>query len=146
MKATPPGWPRISSAIWYEDPRAAIEWLCRAFGFQVRVLVEGEGGQVEHSELTFGDGVVMVGGYKPEKFPHTKAPAFAGGVNTQNLMVYVDDVDAHCEHARANGALITKEPATHDYGPGYWADRTYECRDVGGHHWWFVQRLAIHER
>jgi len=32
MKPTPPGWPRISAALFYDDPRAAIDWLCEAFG------------------------------------------------------------------------------------------------------------------
>ncbi|MEQ9077561.1 MAG: VOC family protein [Sandaracinaceae bacterium] len=141
MKPTPPGWPRISSGIWYEDPRAAIDWLCDAFGFEVKLLVEGNDGAVEHSELAFGDGLIMVGGEKREKFPHVRPPSKAGGANTQNMMVFVDDVDAHCERARAAGAVITMEPETHDYGDDYWADRTYECRDIGGHHWWFTQRL-----
>jgi len=39
------------------------------------------------------------------------------------------------------GAVIVSEPETHDYGPEYWADCGYECRDPGGHHWWFYQRL-----
>jgi uncharacterized glyoxalase superfamily protein PhnB len=69
MKATPPGWPRISSSLYYDDPRSAIDWLCTAFGFEVRLLVEGEGGSVEHSELVYGDGLVMVGGGKADKFP-----------------------------------------------------------------------------
>ncbi|MCY4076774.1 MAG: aminotransferase, partial [Acidobacteria bacterium] len=51
------------------------------------------------------------------------------------------DVDAHCERARAAGAVVTMEPATQDYGEGYWADRTCEVRDLEGHHWWFLQRL-----
>jgi uncharacterized glyoxalase superfamily protein PhnB len=141
MKPTPPGWPRISTGIWYEDPKAAIDWLCRAFGFEVRLLVEGEGGSVVHSELTLGEGLIMVGGSKPEKFPHCKPPTTVGGANTQNLMVYIDDVDAHCERAKAAGAVITRELETSDHGPEYWADRTYECRDIGGHHWWFSQRM-----
>ena len=33
------------------------------------------------------------------------------------------------------------EPKTTDYGEDYWADRGYECVDIGGHHWWFYQRL-----
>ena len=141
MKPTPSGWPRISSGIWYEEPRAAIEWLCEAFGFEVKLMVEGEDGSVEHSQLTFGDGLIMVGGERRERSPHARSPAQAGGANTQNMMVFVDDVDAHCERARAAGAVITMEPETHDYGDDYWADRTYECRDIGGHHWWFTQRL-----
>ena len=141
MKPTPPGWPRISSGIWYEDPVAAIDWLCRAFGFEVQLVVEGEGGRIEHSELVLGGGLIMVGGEKHEKLAYAKPPSKTGGANTQNLMVFVDDVEAHCERARAAGAMITMEPETHDYGDDYWVDRTYECRDIGGHHWWFVQRL-----
>ncbi len=60
-------------------------------------------------------------------------------------MVYVDDVEAHCRRAREAGAVITHELETNDYGEGYWADRTYGCRDVGGHHWWFSQRLKTYE-
>jgi uncharacterized glyoxalase superfamily protein PhnB len=57
------------------------------------------------------------------------------------MMVFVDDADAHCEHARAEGAKIIREPTTTDYGAEWWSDRTYECEDLEGHHWWFCQRL-----
>ena len=140
MKPTPPGWPRVVTGLWYEDPAAAIDWLCRAFGFEVQLKVEGEGGEIVHSELVFGGGMVMVGGEK-ERFPWAKPPTKAGGVNTQNMMVFVDDCEAHCARAKAAGAVITQEPETHDYGDDYWSDRTYECRDIGGHHWWFTQRM-----
>ncbi len=43
MKPTPPGWPRISSAVYYDDAARAIDWLCQAFGFEVQIKVEGEG-------------------------------------------------------------------------------------------------------
>jgi uncharacterized glyoxalase superfamily protein PhnB len=143
MKPTPPGWPRLSSSLYYDDPRAAIDWLCKAFGFEVRLLVEGDGGRIEHSELTFGDALIMVAGAdKADRFPYMRSPSKVGGANTQNLMLYVDDVEAHCRRAREAGAEITNELATHDYGADYWTDRGYECRDPGGHHWWFTQRLA----
>jgi len=143
VKNTPQGWPRISSALYYEDPARAIEWLCKAFGFELRLKVEGEGGRIEHSELTYGEGVIMVAGEKPEKpeFGYIKPPGKAGGANTQNLMVYVDDIDAHFAQARAAGATIDSEPKTHDYGDEYWADRSYGAQDIGGHHWWFSQRV-----
>ncbi|MGC4094140.1 MAG: hypothetical protein QM756_40765 [Polyangiaceae bacterium] len=142
MKPTPPGWPRISSAVYYPEPRAAIDWLCRAFGFEIRLLVEGEGGRVEHSELSLGsDGLIMVSGAKPDKFSYRRTPSEVQGANTQNLMAYVDDIEAHCQRARAAGAVITQGIATHDYGEDYWVDRSYECRDVGGHHWWFAERM-----
>ena len=142
MKPTPPGWPRISSALYYEEAAKAIDWLCHAFGFELRLKVEGEGGSIEHSELVYGDGVVMVGqAGLPHKPSFRTSPRLAGSVNTQNMMVYVDDVEAHCARARAAGARIVSEPATHDYGEEFWADRGYECQDIEGHHWWFCQRL-----
>ena len=141
MKSTPPGWPRISTALFYPDPRAAIDWLTRAFGFEVRLLVEGDGGAVEHSELTFGEGLIMVGASKREKFAYRRSPSEVNGVNTQSLMVYVDDIEAHCQRAKAAGAVVTSEIQTHDYGEDYWVDRSYECRDIGGHHWWFSERV-----
>ena len=61
--------------------------------------------------------------------------------NTQSLMVYVDDVDAHCEQARKHGAKIVDEPSVHDYGKEYWSDRSYGAHDPEGHMWWFSQRL-----
>ena len=60
MNAPPKGWPRISSSLYYDDALAAIEWLCRAFGFESKLVVEHDG-MVAHSQLTFGDGLVMVG-------------------------------------------------------------------------------------
>ena len=82
----------------------------------------------------------MVGqvGLHPDR-TYPRSPLAAGGANTQALTVYVDDVDAHCERARAAGAAITVEPATQDYGEGYWVDRTYEAHDHETHHWWFMQ-------
>jgi uncharacterized glyoxalase superfamily protein PhnB len=144
VKSTPAGWPRISAAVFYEDPRAAIDWLCRAFGFEVRLLVEGEGGAVEHSELVFGEGLIMVGGSGHGDRPEHQrmvSPRAMGGCNTQNLCVYVDDVDAHYARARAAGAQIFREVESSDYGEEYASDRTYGALDPEGHHWFFMQRL-----
>lgn len=145
MKKTPQGWPRISSAVFYDDAAKAIDWLCDAFGFEVRLKVEGEGGRIEHSELEFGEGLIMVGesggkSDRDEKLP-CKSPRQVGGVNTQTLCLFVDDVDAHCEHARRAGATIAEVPKTTDYGEDYWSDRTYRAVDPEGHQWFFMQRM-----
>jgi uncharacterized glyoxalase superfamily protein PhnB len=147
MKDTPKGWPRISPSIFYDDAAAAIDWLCRAFGFEVRLKVEGDKGRIEHSELVFGDGLVMVGSISTEPQPKRpfrvkfKSPGSLDGANTQSLMVFVDDADAHCARARAAGAKIFMEPEVHDYGEDHWADRSYGAVDPEGHHWWFTQRV-----
>jgi uncharacterized glyoxalase superfamily protein PhnB len=139
MKETPKGWPRISSAVFYDDAHAAIDWLQKALGFELRLKVEGEGGRIEHSELVFGDGLVMVGSAgKREK---CASPRSLEGANTQSMCIYVDDVDAACERARAGGGKINQEPETDDYGEDYWADRSCEIEDPEGHHWWLMQRV-----
>jgi uncharacterized glyoxalase superfamily protein PhnB len=143
MKPTPKGWPRMCASVYYEDARAAIGWLCTAFGFEVRLKVEGEGGRIEHSELVFGEAVVMVGQVgrgKPWK-DNFVSPQQVSGNNTQSLCIFVDDADQHCERARKAGAVIGMEPETHDYGDDYWVDRTYQAMDPEGHRWWFLQRL-----
>jgi uncharacterized glyoxalase superfamily protein PhnB len=145
MKPTPPGWPRISSSLFYDDAGAAIDWLCRAFGFEVRLKIEGDGGRIEHSELTFGDGLIMVGSTggkseRPVPLP-CKSPRALGGANTQALCLFVDDVDAHWQRAQAAGATILEPPTTHDYGKDHWSDRTYRAEDPEGHNWWFMQRM-----
>ena len=143
MEPTPADWPRISSALFYDDAAAAIDWLQRAFGFEVRLRIDGEGGRIEHSELVYGDGLIMVasgGAARPER-GFCSSPSALGGRNTQSLCVYVDDVDAHCARARAAGAAIGREPATDDYGPEHGAHRSYEAVDPEGHHWWFMRRV-----
>jgi uncharacterized glyoxalase superfamily protein PhnB len=144
MKPTPAGWPRISSGLYYRDAARMIDWLCEAFGFEIRLKVEGEGGRIEHSELTYGDGLIMVGpehaGAEQRFGTDMLSPLTAGG-NTQGLMLYVDDLDAHCARARAAGAKIVAEPALHDYGDDYWADRSYGALDPEGHLWWISERI-----
>ena len=144
MKPTPVGWPRISAGVYYQDAAGMIDWLCRAFGFEVQLKVEGEGGRIEHSELVYGGGLIMVGEElygAARRFQTDRHSPLKAGCNTQNLMVYVDDVDAHCATARAAGARVVAEPELHDYGDDYWADRSYGALDIDGHVWWFSQRL-----
>ena len=144
MKPTPPGWPRIASSLYYRDAARMIDWLCDAFDFELRLKVEGEAGRIEHSELSYGDGLVMVGSERTGaalRFETAMISPLTAGGNTQGMMIYVDDVDAHCARARAAGARIVAGPELHDYGDDYWADRSYGCTDPEGHLWWVSQRI-----
>lgn len=145
MQPAPKDWPRFSSSVFYQDAAQAIDWLCNVFDFEVRLRVEGEGGRIEHSELTYGEGLMMVsqedrGATKPWT-RLMRSPRSVGNANTQCIMFFVDDADAHCAHARARGAEIVAEPTTHDYGEDYWADRSYAALDCEGHLWWITQRV-----
>jgi uncharacterized glyoxalase superfamily protein PhnB len=145
MKNPPAGWPRISTGIYYDDPKRAIDWLVGAFGFEVRLKVEGDDGSIEHSELTFHGGLIMVGDTAKSTLRNggvRAAPKSLGGANTQQMCICVDDVDTACARARAAGAKITREPTTTDYGAEYWIDRSFEAEDPEGHRWFFMQRMS----
>jgi uncharacterized glyoxalase superfamily protein PhnB len=122
----------------YRDPRAALEWLQKAFGFELTMLIDSPDGdaRVMHSEMSIaGRGRIMVGG---EWIDWARSPASVGGANTQSVHVHIDaDVDAHCEHARRAGAVIVAEPETQFYGA-----RTYRAKDPEGHVWTFAQDVA----
>jgi uncharacterized glyoxalase superfamily protein PhnB len=118
----------LTSALVYRDPRAAIAWLERAFGFETAMLIEDPSGGIAHAEMRFGDTLIMVGSEWDEDH---KSPASLGGKNTQSLHIHIDtDIGAHVERAKAAGAQVFAEPETQFYG-----DRTYRCRDPEGHIW-----------
>jgi uncharacterized glyoxalase superfamily protein PhnB len=126
--------PSVIPALSYRDPRRALEWLQAAFGFEVEMLIEDSSGAPVHTELRFGDGLIMVGS---EWDASTKSPVSVGRMCTQTVHLHLDeDVDAHCARARAAGAEILMEPATQFYG-----DRTYRARDPEGHIWTFGQTV-----
>ena len=125
----------ISSALFYQDPKAALAFLQAAFGFEISLLLEDADGNLAHSQLSLGEGKVMVG---TEWSADHKSPKSIGGKNTQTIHIQLDeDIDAHCERARKAGAEILAEPETQFYG-----DRTYRCRDPEGHIWTLSQAVA----
>jgi uncharacterized glyoxalase superfamily protein PhnB len=133
----------MSASIFYADPQAAIRWLCDAFGFEVQLKVEGDGGEIVHSELKLDEGLVMVSGASGKEPWQAlyRTPRDIGGGVTQALAFFLDDVDAHHTRAVAQGAQIVRALATSDYGDDYWSDRSYGALDLEGHLWWFMQRM-----
>ena len=118
----------LTSALCYRDPKAALDFLEAAFGFELVMLIEDNEGNLAHAEMSFGDSLVMIGN---EWTAQHKSPASIDGFNTQSVHIHLEgDIDAHCERARAAGAEILMEPADQFYG-----DRTYRCRDPEGHFW-----------
>ena len=122
----------VIPALQYRDARAAIEFLCKAFGFDKNAVYEEPGGSIAHAQLTLGNGMVMLGSVKDSEYSKLLVrPADAGGV-TMSVYVVVDDADAHFARANAAGTTIVREPVTQDYG-----GRDYTCKDPEGHVWTF---------
>jgi len=123
----------ISPYVYYEDGSAAMDWLIRVFGFEETVRMPNEDGSLGHGELKLGDGRVMLGAPGGDY----QSPNSRGGRGTAGVHVYVDDVDAHFERAKAGGAKISMEPTDQEYG-----DRRYDAEDLEGHNWFFAKRLS----
>lgn len=129
--------PTFTASVFYREPRAALDWLGRAFGFEVTMAIESpdDDPTMCHYEMAIdGQGRIMIGAEWAE---WTRSPASIGGANTQICHVSLTgDVDAHCERARAAGATIVAEPQDQFYG-----DRTYRVADLEGHLWSFSQHV-----
>ena len=126
--------PAFSAALYYKDPMAALAWLEKAFGFERVMLITDKDGNLAHSEMRFGGGLIMIGS---EWTDYVASPASTGGRNTQSLHVRLDDgIDAHCERAKTAGAVIVRSLENQFYG-----DRTYSARDPEGHVWSFGQNM-----
>jgi uncharacterized glyoxalase superfamily protein PhnB len=131
VQAIPDG-PRIVPYLLYEDVAAALGWLAQAFGLEEHGdRFTGADGRVNHAAMKIGDGIVMLGCPGSDY----RNPKRLGQV-TQQLYIYVEDVNAHCARARAAGAEIVREPADQFYG-----DRQYGARDPEGHCWFFAQHI-----
>ncbi len=119
----------------YKDALAAIDFLVAAFGFTAQAVHTSPAGSVEHAQLTFpGGGMIMLGSAKKEgpwaeRMLH---PQDAGGKVTSGLYLIVPDCAAALDRARAAGAEITDELRTMDYG-----GRAFACKDPEGYPWSF---------
>ncbi|MEZ5522091.1 MAG: glyoxalase [Dokdonella sp.] len=123
----------IIPALRYRDAPAAIEWLCKAFGFEKHGVYADDAGGIAHAQLTFGNGMIMLSTANDNEWGRRMAqPDQIDGRETQCPCVIVSDPDAHYAMTLAAGATIIDELKDNDYG-----GRGYSCRDPEGHMWWF---------
>jgi uncharacterized glyoxalase superfamily protein PhnB len=121
----------VIPALRYRHAKAAIEWLCDVLGFEKQLVVPGEDGTIVHAQLSFGNGMVMLGTVRQSVFDRfMKQPEEIGGAETQSPYLIVDDADAVYEKAKAAGAEMVIEIKDEDYG-----GRGFSCKDPEGHLW-----------
>ncbi len=121
----------------YADAPAAIDFLCRAFGF-TRQAVHADPDDpaiVHHAQLLLDGNMVMLGSDRPGEtrdLYRWKTAAEAGGI-TMCVCAVIDDPDAHAARAAAAGAEILTRPHDNEGYPG----RSYDARDPEGNVWNF---------
>jgi MerR family transcriptional regulator, thiopeptide resistance regulator len=118
----------------YEDIETAQEFLVRAFGFEVGSLARDPSGQVVHGEVSAGGTALWLHRVTAE---HALASPRSLPATSGELVVLVDDVDAHYRRAVEEGAAIHHPPADMPYG-----QREYSARDPEGTHWCFATPLV----
>lgn len=110
----------------YDDAQAAIQFLDRAFGFEL-LSKHDEDGTVVHAELRRGEALLMLSSASPDSKQRWGDHTGQGW-----LYISVDDPDAHHDQAKAAGAEIVYELTDQDYG-----SRDYSARDPEGNLWSF---------
>ena len=134
--------PSITPGLLYHEAPQAIDWLCRVFGFERRLVVPGESETILHAHLTMGNGGIMLSSAENYPLPELcKSPRQVGGVGTAEVIVYVRDPDAHYQRSVAEGAKILIHIEDKPYG-----GRGYSCKDPEGHVWAFSSYNAWAER
>ena len=106
-----------------------IDWLCAAFGFERRTVIDDVSGGIAHAELTFGDGMIMLGSARDDDFGKLQSTPSALGGTTQSPYIVVADADAAYARAKAAGAEMLGDIRQQSYG------RDFSCRDPEGHLW-----------
>ncbi|MCC6573522.1 MAG: glyoxalase [Planctomycetes bacterium] len=115
----------------YRDPNAAIQWLCKVFGFKKHYVVPDETGGVVHAELSFGNGMMMLGPLtKGDWSKLIRQPSDLGGAETQCPCVVVENADVVYRNVKKAGGEIVIDIADQHYG-----GRSFTCRDLEGHIW-----------
>jgi PhnB protein len=132
MRNPPPGYQTVSPYLLYEDAPGAIEYLKAAFGFEERLSQIGGAGRT-HTELVLGDDGLVMLGQAGEGF---SSPRSLGVYPPALVHVYVNDVDALHERAKAAGAEVTNL----ELSPV--GDRRFTATDPEGQVWVFAQRVA----
>lgn len=117
----------------YHKAPEAIEWLCKAFGFEKHLVVPGEDNTIAHAQLKFGNSMIMLGSMHDNEYGAVvQPPQSPDRINTQAAYIIVEAIDEHYKRAVAAGAEIVMDIEDADYG-----GRGYTCRDPQGIVWSF---------
>jgi uncharacterized glyoxalase superfamily protein PhnB len=115
----------LLSHIVYQDVAAAIRWLSTVFGFVEHYRY----GESSGAQMHLGNAWIMIRKARPGESTPSQL-----GCWTQSLTVFVEDVEAYYNRAKAAGAKIVEELNETAYG-----ELQYGVEDLDGHHWLFAR-------
>jgi uncharacterized glyoxalase superfamily protein PhnB len=133
---------QIIPMLTYEDGVAAMEWLCRVFGFEEKTKWLDEKGKLTHGEIAMGEGMIMLANgsvdyQSPLHHRQTCAQTakwYSVPYVINGVLVFVDDVQVHFENSKKLGAGILSNL---EFGePG----SRYRAEDLEGQRWMFMQK------
>ncbi len=123
----------VTPCLTYRNAPAAIEWLCKTFGFEKHAVYPDNEGGIAHCELKFGNGMIMLGSVRDSAYGRLlRQPDEIEGRVTQSICVVTNDPDEIHRRATAAGARILIPIKDEDYG-----GRSFTCTDLEGHVWTF---------
>jgi uncharacterized glyoxalase superfamily protein PhnB len=118
-------------ALRYRNAPAAIDWLCKVFGFERHAVHEGPDGTIAHAELALGGGMIMLGSARNDEYGRNfKSPGELGGVETRSTYIVLADVDEAYARAQAAGGVVVRPLKDTGYG-----SREFTVKDPEGHSW-----------
>ena len=121
----------VMPALRYRNAPAAIDWLCKVFGFERHAVHEGPDGTIAHAELALGGGMIMLGSARNDEYGRNfKSPGELGGVETRSTYIVLAEVDEAYARAQAAGAAVVRPLKDTGYG-----SREFTVKDPEGHSW-----------
>lgn len=121
----------VIPALRYRNAPAAIDWLCRVFGFTRHAVYENPDGSIAHAELALDGGMVMLGSSRDDDSGRRfRSPDQAGDIETRSAYIVVADADAVYARAQAAGAVFLRPIQDMEYG-----SREFTVKDPEGHSW-----------
>lgn len=116
---SPSGEPNVFAELAYRHEPDPVDWLARAFGFQLALQIPGPDGKLLHVEMRRGESTIMLNMSDASTLTHA-------------ISVRVDDPDAFFARATKEGAAVVQTPTTTHYGA-----RSCWVRDPEGFLWGF---------
>jgi len=125
----------VIPGLYYRNAKEMIEWLCETFGFEKQLVIAGPNDSVMHSQLTFGNGMVMVGSVHSGTPGSTliRHPYEIKQAETRMLSLIVSDCAELHTKAKAAGAQIISELEKKQFG-----GEAFTCSDPEGYMWQFT--------